>query len=602
MTRSSFCFGLGLATLAPLHALAEDLDDSLLLDEITASASLTPVATNRTGATVETLDRDQIAAGGQNLGETLATLPGVTIAQYGGLGQLATLHIRGLNNGYIATRIDGMDFSDPTGIPPSLQFGTLTPGLASRIEVLKGSQSALYGANAIGGVIDMTSWRPDRPGLSGRAEVEAGTYGTYSGTLSFGNMTDRGQIALTMSHVETHGFSSQDGNRESDGFDQDLILLSAEFDATEQLTLGFSALYSDSKTDYDNDATDTSPVTASTETRKGVRVFAGFDIGTVENELAFAWTQTERGYNAPGWGRSSLTGKRRTLSYLGSADLTEAARLSFGADWSEQEADLSSGNFNTESTAVFGELQYALSNAADLSFSLRHDDHSDFDNQTTGRLALAWRLEDDLILRAVLGTGYLTPSLYQRFDRNYGNPDIKPESSRSAELGLEKRFGRDGFVKATLFHTEIDDLIDSDKDTYVTKQISGTTTSKGIELSARHALSQTAHIFGNYTYTDSRGSKGRSTHVPRHDLMLGIDTALGDRANARLTLQRSTDSVDSDGALDDYTLAGAMVSYALTDSSEAYLRVENLFNDDYQTFRGYNTSGRALYVGLRASF
>ncbi|MCE8470914.1 TonB-dependent receptor plug domain-containing protein, partial [Rhodovulum sulfidophilum] len=146
MTRSSFCLGLGLAALAPLHAIAEDLDDSLLLDEITASASLTPVATNRTGATVETLDRDQIAAGGQNLGETLATLPGVTIAQNGGLGQTATLRIRGLSNGYIATRIDGMDFSDPSGTPTALQFGTLTPGLASRIEVLKGSQSALYGA------------------------------------------------------------------------------------------------------------------------------------------------------------------------------------------------------------------------------------------------------------------------------------------------------------------------------------------------------------------------------------------------------------------------------------------------------------------------
>ncbi|ARC89869.1 TonB-dependent siderophore receptor [Rhodovulum sp. MB263] len=602
MTRSSFCLGLGLAALAPLHALAEDLDDSLLLDEITASASLTPVATNRTGATVETLDRDQIAAGGQNLGETLATLPGVTIAQNGGLGQTATLRIRGLSNGYIATRIDGMDFSDPSGIPPSLQFGILTPGLASRIEVLKGSQSALYGANAIGGVIDMTSWRPDRPGLSGRAEVEAGTYGTYSGTLSFGNMTDRGQIALTMSHVETHSFSARDGNRESDGFDQDLILLSAEFDMTEQLTLGFSALYSDNKTDYDIGATDTSPVTKSSETLKGVRAFAGFYIGKVENELAFAWTQTERGYNSPGWSPNSLTGKRRTLSYLGSADLTEAARLSFGADWSEQEADISSGNFNTESTAVFGELQYALSDAADLSLSLRHDDYSDFDNQTTGRLALAWRLEDDLILRAVFGTGYRTPPLYQLFDTLYGNPDLKPESSRSAELGLEKRFGTNGFVKATLFHTEIDDLIGYDDVTYVTKQVSGTTTSKGIELSARHALSQTAHIFGNYTYTDSRGSEGRSIHVPRHDLMLGIDTALGDRANARLTLQRSTDSVDSEGALDDYTLAGAMVSYALTDSSEAYLRVENLFNDDYQTFRGYNTSGRALYVGLRASF
>ncbi|MBL3563099.1 TonB-dependent receptor plug domain-containing protein [Rhodovulum sulfidophilum] len=620
MTRSSFCLGLGLAALAPLHALAEDLDDSLLLDEITASASLTPVATNRTGATVETLDRDQIAAGGQNLGETLATLPGVSFSQNGGLGQTGTLRIRGLDSGYIATRINGMDFTDPTNLPPSLNFGTLSSGLADRIEVLKGAQSALYGSNAIAGVVDITTWRPTTLGTSGQASVEAGTYGTYSGKLSFGHMSERGEISATLSRVQTDGFSTLSGNDEPDGYDEDVITLNAAYDLTDSLRLGISGLYSDGTADYDPTPTGTDPAIRSDTTRRGLRAYAHFVLGSVENELSLARTQTERTDHGS-FGTSHWDGSSRTLGYLGSTTLGDRTDLSFGADWKQDKA-IQSGSTDTEiSRAAFAELRQAATDAIDLSLSLRYDDFSSFDEQMTGRAALAWRIGPDLIFRTSLGTGYRVPSLYELYGTSegdtVGNRGLSPETGTSFDIGLEKRLSGEGFLKATAFFTEIEDKIDwnptpptgictSAYGCY--DNLDGTTRSQGFELSGRFELTPATAIYGAYTYTDARWKGDRLLRVPRHDLGLGLSSELSPRITADLSYQYLADRLDPGGALPDAGLGTARISYTLDSGAELYARIENLFNEDFYTaldYTGayhYNTSGRALYVGLRASF
>ncbi|TCO74011.1 TonB-dependent receptor plug domain-containing protein [Rhodovulum euryhalinum] len=594
MIRKTIALGLGVTALTPLAATAQN---SLLLDELVASASLLPIEVNRTGATVETLDYGEIARGGPNLSETFSRLPGLSFSANGGLGKSSTLRIRGLSDKYISTRIDGMDFSDPTQIDAKLNFGTLTAGLADRVEVLKGAQSSLYGANAIAGVVDITTWRPEAPGASGRAAVEVGSYGTYSGTFSIGQKTDRGEVAMTLTRLSTEGFSSQAGNTEDDGFEQTALTLSAAYDATDSLRLGFSALYSEGTSEYDGFV---SLAAEEDETRKGVRAFAQIAGGAIDHELSIAYTETERTYRDGVI--TDYKGDRTTFAYLGSVEPAAQSALAFGAEWIEENADFSGGSYDGDSAALFGEWQYAPSDSLDLSFSLRYDDPSDFDAQMTGRVALAWRPQDDLIVRAVLGTGYRAPSLYQRFDPTYGNPAIQPEKSRSAEIGIEKRYGEGSFAKATLFYAEIEDLIGFDSATFVTEQVPGTTRSQGIELSGRYALGATAALFGNYTYTDAEGTGGRLIRVPRHDLNLGVEAAFAQKWTGQVTLQHVADQLDGGTSLGDYTVVNAGLSYAVSDRTEAYLRLENLFDEDYQTSRGFNTAGRSVYVGLRASF
>jgi vitamin B12 transporter len=471
--------------------------------------------------------------------------------------------------------------------------------------VLTGAHSAVYGSNAIAGVVDITTWRPERLGFSGIASVEGGTWDTYSGTLNLGQMTERGEVALTYSRVTTHGFSARIGDDEDDGFDQTSLALSAAYDMTDALRLGFSTIYSDSTTEFDRSEFD--PTGETDETRKGARLYADFTIGSVDNEIAASVMESEL-YDEGGF-TERFIGARRKLEYQGSAELNAAATLAFGADWTEEEAKLDGTRYDADSSAVFGEVQYAASDALDLSLSLRYDSYSDFDDQLSGRVGMAWRLQDDLILRAIAGTGYRAPSLYERFGP-YTAPDadLQPEESRSAEIGIEKIFGAGSFAKATLFWSEIDDLIDYDFAAGGYAQVPGTTTSQGVELSGRYALTGAVALFGNYTYTDASNDEGRLVRVPRHDANIGVEGSFSDRFKGQLALQYVADRTDigtypnPPSELDDYTLVNATLSYALTDATEAYLRVENLTDEEYEPVRGYNGAGRAMYVGLRASF
>ncbi|SIO40673.1 vitamin B12 transporter [Rhodovulum sp. ES.010] len=598
MLRTTSAIGLGLAALSPLAAQAQD---SFLLDELVASATLVPIEVNRTGTTVETLDFGEIVEGGQSVGQTLSQLPGVTVTANGGLGASSTVRLRGLGGSYIGVRIDGIDVTDPSGTQTSFNFGTLTAGLPGRIEVLKGTQSALYGSNAIAGVVDITSWRPVDEGFSGQARVEGGSYGTGATTLNLGQVGERGEIALTLSHVTADGFSARNTNSEDDGYDQSLMTLFAAFDATENLRLGVSALWSDGTVEFDRAAAD--PSGEIDETRKGLRAFAELTTGAVDHEFAVSTVETER-FDEGGF-TERFVGERIKLEYLGAVDLDADLSLAFGADWTEETATLDGASYDGENGAVFGEVQYAPTANLDLALSLRYDSYSDFDDQATGRVALAWRPREDVIVRAVLGTGYRAPSLYERFGP-FGNAALEPETSRSAELGIEKRYGSESFAKATLFYTEIDDLIDFSGAAYA--QVPGTTNSKGIELSGRYALNDTVALTGAYTYTDAENSGDRLVRVPRHDFSLGLEAGLTDRLDGRLSLQTVADRFDTNpfpappSDIADYTVVNAGLSYALTETAEAYLRVENLFDEDYEPVRGYNGAGRSLYVGLRASF
>lgn len=593
---------LGLLGLPPTHAAAQE---AFLLDELVASAQMSPVPVNRTGATVETLDAGEIAQGTLDLGRTLESLPGVSSTASGGLGAPGALRLRGLDSKYIGVRVDGMDVTDPSGTQNRFEFGVLTRGMAERIEVLKGSQSALYGSEAIAGVLDITSWRPSEAGFSGRLSAEAGSFGTTAATTSLGHKGARGALALTLSRVEAEGFSARAGDTEKDGFTQNLAVASLRYDLTEAVSVGLNALASDSEAAFDRSAFDNSGTNQ--ETRTGLRAFATYAQGAASHELSIARVETDR-FDEGGFTKAFL-GTRTSAEYQGSLALREGLTLGYGLDWTEEKARLDGVSYAAEGSAVFAEAQIALSPALDLALSGRYDVPEAYDNQLSGRAALAWRLPDGLIVRAVLGTGFRAPSLYERFGP-YTNPDLalNPEKSRSAELGLEKRYGDQSFARVTLFRTEIDELIDYDFAESSYAQIPGTTRSQGVELSGQVALGRGFSLVGNYTYTEARTEEDRLLRVPRHDLSLGLAGALSDRVSGQIGLQAVADRTDINAwpeppsALEDYTVLNTRLGYAITPRTEAWLRIDNLLDESYEELRGFNTGGRSLHVGLSARF
>jgi vitamin B12 transporter len=586
-------------TTSPM--LAQDSDEIYLLDEIVVSGSLIPVAKSETGATVETVGEDSLSTPSKTVADILDTLPGISVSKNGGIGASATLRIRGLGSEYIGVRLNGIDITDPSAPQSAYDFGGLRSyGIASA-EVVKGSQSALYGSEAIAGLVEMNT-TPQTPGLS--ATLEAGSYDTYSAGVTNMVESEKGHIAFSLSHFKTDGFSSSSSNDEDDGFEETFLTFGLEHDINDSLTLGLTGFYRDSNLEYD---TDWDIDATATREQKGVRTYAQFETAQISHELSASFFQSDRTY---GSGSSSYyySSERKEVSYLGSTDLSASTTLTFGAEYLEESYDGTYGNGIDRNTALKGEFLFEPMAGLNLSAALRYDDHSDLGEHISGRLAAAWEVAPDWTLRAVIGTGFRAPSLSERFGLE-GDPDFKEETSRSAELNLERRFAQIGFIKGTLFYTEIEDRIIFDEtETFCGtswgcyEQEDGTTTSKGIELSAGYTVSEALSLYGNYTYTSAKTEGERSSRVPRHDLVLGLNAELSDRFSGNLEVQHVADVIDDAEKLGDYTLFNASLSYDLTDTVQLYLRADNLTDEDYETASGYNTPGRSAYLGLKASF
>ncbi|KIT17559.1 TonB-dependent receptor plug domain-containing protein [Jannaschia aquimarina] len=598
------CMGLGLPAGA---------QDPVELDEIVIGGALTalgPQPVSRVGATVEALDADALAASpSTSLAGTLTRLPGVTLSSDGGLGANTTLRIRGLDTSYIGTRIDGIDVTDPSSTQTSFDFGGLTATNIGQVDLIKGSQSALFGSEAIAGVVDITTAQSDEIGFSNRARIEAGSFDTFAGSFGLTQRGERGQISFNIDRTISDGISARAGDDEKDGFNQTFASLTGDFAATDAVTLGFSALWRDAEVEIDRSETDNSGVNYTEQ--RGARVFARVDALGAAHELSYSVFSSDR--EDPGGFTREFGGDRRQLAYVASADVGTTT-LSFGLDRTVEEIRTDTVSAEDTTVSILGEAVLRPTSSIELAVSVRHDDSDDFGGETTGRLALAWLASADTMIRASVGTGFRAPSLFERF-ASFGNPDLRPEESLSFDLGVEHRFGTTGFVKATLFQVEIDDLIDFDGASTVCAsgfgcyaQIPGTTRTRGIELSGRvDVIPGRAAAFGAYTYTEAETEGDRRARVPRHDLLIGVEGDFAPRLSGRVEVRHVADVEPSvfapaDNKVGDYTLVGLGLGYDVRDGVAATLRVENLFDEDYETAGGFQQPGRAVFAGISASF
>ncbi|MHC0052631.1 TonB-dependent receptor plug domain-containing protein [Actibacterium sp. D379-3] len=603
------------ALLTALAAPATHAQEVILLDKITASANLEDTDADRSGPSVVIVTEEELDQTAETrVVDYLARLPGISVRSRGPLGGQTGLTIRGVSQTNIAVRVDGIDVSDPSGPQVAFDFGSLTTMDISRIEVLKGSQSALYGSEAIGGVIDITTKRATRDGVEQSVGLEYGSYDTVKGSYSFAARGADHELAFTLSHIETDGYSAadeNDGNTEEDGFSADRFSFYGEYVLDNGVKFIASGFYEDAEYDYDESGpVDGTPDEVTANLSKGLRGAVQFATGAVDHEVELAWFDIDReltGTNMFGPFEYDYVGERRTIGYRGATDLGAAARLVFGAQSVEEtyENDFGFGSSGYDSTvnSAFGEVSFAPSERADVTATLRYDDHSEFGDYVTGRLAGVYRAREDLLFRASLANGFRAPSNYELYDVYSGNPDLDPETSVSAEIGVEKRYGDRGVVKATAFYIEAEDLIDYSYTTYTYVQADGKTRRSGLELSGAWSVTEEVELAGAYTYTDSSGSavldsSSWLTSTPRHLLSLAASYDVTPVLNATLTALHGADRA----ALPDMTVFDAAFTYAFDDSTAAYLRVENLFDEEYQVVPGYGTTDRAFYVGLRKSF
>jgi len=586
-----------LLTTAPV--IAEEL---IVLDEITVTAGYTDTGINETGASVSVLDQQELRYSSSGIVQTFENVAGVSMDTTGGLGALGTISVRGLKQQYVGVRFNGMDITDPSGTQLSYDFGALTGMGLGQVEFVKGSQSAVFGSEAVGGVINLKTLSSNEEGSRGQFTIDAGSNETYSSSLSYEKVDDKGSAAISISRAETAGFSAKKtgaGANEVDPYSGNQVSLSFNREVKNNLEFSLSALKSAESISYDGDFT---PLADTIDRDTTVmRGSVAFDLGRTSHEVGITNGDFKRVYSF-----GTYDSDRRDIEYKGEAALSGVS-FTFGAHRSKETIDAVGTKGNDTEEAYFLEAITSITDELEISGTARQTDSDDFGSNTSYRTAAIYRLGNGVALRAMGSSGFRAPSLYERYGAfGAGNINLKPEESETQEIGVEKVYKKGSSVRITMFNTNVDNLIEYDTGTFSYTQATNSRKSQGIELEGKWLASDTISVDGSYAYVDAKTGTEVAARVPEHDLSLSISSNISPKVNSNLEINHIMGYKDTvSGSLvdmPDYTVTNLAVSYDISNNLLGYVRIQDLMDTDYETVKDFNTGGRQIFAGIRATF
>ncbi|MEZ5894225.1 MAG: TonB-dependent receptor [Parvularculaceae bacterium] len=577
-------------------------------DIIIVSALRAPTLSSDVGSSVSVITAEDLKAGQFAFAaDAIARTPGVALARNGGAGGAASTRLRGASSGQTLVIIDGVVVNDAAAPQGGYNFGALDTADIDRIEVLRGPQSLLYGADAIGGVIAITTRRND-PGVS--AFVEGGSLKTIRGgaTLAAGEGADFARATFT--GFKTGGVSRASIGTEKDGFRSLTASLAGGARLNKVWRIETTARFNDTHADIDGFPPPdfTFADTAETEDARDVSVSgrAIHDAGDLSGALTLGYARLNRRDLDGGFETFAAQGRRMTADYIGVYTVSSALRLFGGAEVERTRAIVSGIDETATQGAGFVMAEVKPHERLTLSAGVRHDEYSGVKSATTARFAAAYNTGANTTLRGSYGSGFRAPSLFERYFDQYGvmpNPDLKPEKARGADLGVEHRFGTDTqhHIAVTLFHQHVEDQIDFDFAGNGYFNIDETR-SRGVEAEAALALNGWLRVSGGYTFTDAidKGTGAALPRVPKHSGVITLDAAPAQRLSFSASLLLNGRETDVPAPNDGFIRLDLRAAYALTDKLELFGRVENATDSDYEDVSGYGEPGAAVYGGLRA--
>ncbi|WP_239807319.1 TonB-dependent receptor plug domain-containing protein [Croceicoccus hydrothermalis] len=620
-------------------ARAEEAPDS----SIVVTALRTPVPQDRVSSSVTVLDEAAIVENQSiTLTDILLRTPGINLSRNGGYGTTTSLRIRGADGGQTVMVLDGMRLSDPSSTAGGFGFANLFLDDAERIEILRGPQSILWGSDAIGGVVNVTTRKPEKS-LEGSFAAEGGSHETFSARAGVGGTSDALDWRLAGSTFTTDGISARAGGTEDDGYRRNAASGTVTALLAPHVSLDLRGYYSDARNDFDSFAGD-SPSFGLTKEWSG---YVGLNFallgGRFTNRLAVMQSVTDRRNYDPTRDVRPLNfdahGRVRRFEYQGTYSFSDAIQFLFGAEREEQRMTTASpANSSTpydktphraDTNSVYGQLRVTPVTGFTLDGGVRYDHQSRFGGNTVMSTGAAYTPNDGAtVLRASYSEGYKAPSLYQMFSA-YGVADLGPEKAKGWEVGAEQTLGQIFRVSATWFERDTDNLIDfaycpTSGTLPDACNIPGTSTTRfgyyanidkshtrGLELAA---AARWKLLFANANYswieaedrTPDSNTYGRQlARVPRHlaNVEVGVELLSGLRGSLAARYSgRTFDSASGTGMLNDYWLFDVRAQWPVTDGLLLQGRIENLADKSYQTASGYAALGRTFYVGFRSRF
>lgn len=588
---------------------AQVIDDTSKPDEIIVKSTRSNSNVYQLGSSVEIISAEEIKKNSFNfVSEALQTSSGVYVSQTGSFGGTATVRIRGASSDQTLVLIDGVPISDPSSPGGGYDFSSLLTSNIDRIEILKGSQSTLWGSDAIGGVINIVTFEnASIPNI--HLNTEIGSFNTEKIGTDFNIANEHNSLFLSYDSYKSDGISKadkRDGNSEKDGIGSRSYLLKTNHNIFNS-EISSNINYRESDVDYDGYGFATG-VTDSDENTKGrqlnwsLLLRKAFLDDQLVNSILFGESEIDRKYYTNNIENFSAKGERKFIRYVGNYSFNDNNSFTFGFE--NEEVATSGVDFDTRS--IFLLYETLISKNFGFSLGLRGDDRNNLASQETPKITAFYNLNDEWRLRANWGEGFKLPTIFQSTFFCCGaekpNENLLPETSEGYEIGIDYK-SNENFNKigVTFFDQDISNMIDFSFSIGGYENIKKVY-SKGVEVNFVSQLKDNITISGNFTKLDSENEFGsRLSRLPEEKGNLNIDFSLGLKNNFYISLFYNGDEVDPRGEVSDWFRSDLNFSRNISDKAKIYFKVKNIFDEEYQDIYGYGTEERSFSIGINLS-
>ena len=600
-------------------------------------------STSTVGTSVTVLDEDFFKNSNELfLGNALAnTSTSANFFQNGGQGQTSAIQLRGLPKRYSTVYIDGVKMSDPSSVSNDYDFNHILTSQISRVEILKGNQSSVYGSGAIGGTINITT-KKGEPGFQKNVQYNTASHGTHNLSVALSGADENDDFYVGLERFQTDGISAMTHNDEKDKYRNNSLIAKYGRKITEKIKFESNIRFTDTYSQYDKEVSgasyDNSESVDADQSSSHI-AFIYEPNNKFTNKFTFANTYVERKYHeTPNSGNTAADkyyGDRYSMMYTGNYNFNLDNSVAFGLEREDDQIGYNKNlagrtNHNANITSGYFDIQNRVTNNFYVTYGARLDKHSRaFGKEASHRTTAAYLFDDKSTkLKSSYGTGFRFPSLYEQFYLYSFNPSLGAENSRSFDFGIEKSFSNLGLnLDVSYFDIKYSNVLEGWKGagSWSTENFPGDVKSRGLELISNWMKSETLNFGLNYTLTntydgaeqDDPDINGSYTNddlvrVPKHMLNLITNVKVPGYKDLDLTLRTKWSGTARDYGngnrtyrdemLDDYLVNDLSIKYKLWNSYNIFFDINNILDEKYETVRDYSQMDRSFNFGIRRKY
>jgi len=592
--------------------------DELLEDIKVTSATKTTQSIKNVTSNVEVITSYEIEDRGYaTVTEALNSLPGVSFTATGGIGKKTSLNLRGMNSKHTLILVDGVRYQDPSNTTgASIQHLIISD--IERIELIKGAQSGIWGADAAAGVINIIT-KKAKNGFHFNASQQFGSFQSSTSKLGVSYKNEKFNIKLAHDQLDSNGFTTKAERGENiDKFEDDgyrnrtsSIQLGINILENAKLEMGYTNIKGLSE--YDNANPNNTSMKSDIHTKLS-HINYSQDVANHHINIKHEVSDFTRDEIGTTWGVKNFNGTTSNSELTDNIHYLKDSFILLGANKQTTDVDYIQANLTSNedtytNKGVFLTNSNKLGNSTIITESIRHDKYNHFKNKTTGKIGLKHTTDFGLIVDANYGTAYNAPNIIEVLNPwGATNLNLQPEDIKSYDLSVEHHG-----VKITYFNQKIDNMIEwYDPDGWggnpaIYSNREGTSNIKGYEVAYKASFGENISTNINYTNLSAK-DKNKETLARRakENLKFGLDyygiedLHLG--LNGEYVGERYDRANKQGQQTGKYTIANFTANYEIDQQMSIYGKVDNITNKYYQTVDGYATSPRAVYAGMKLSY